>query len=89
MGNAIYLNSAALQPTNRATALKSSIICSALGLDEISWDIATDARSRGHLSNIELFEILRWIRKRRCQTEFWFQFAKRLHCLPGRQTLAR
>lgn len=88
-GNAVYLKSSALQPTNRATALKSSIICTALGLDEISWDIATDAQSRGHLSNSELLEILRWIRKRRYQTAFWFQLAKRLGKLPGRQTLAR
>lgn len=88
-GNAVYLNTAALQPINRATALKGSIICTALGLDEISWDIATEAGSRGHLSNIERVEIQRWIRERRCQTEFWFRLAKRLHRLPGRQTLAR
>lgn len=88
-GNAVYLNSAALQPSNRVTALKGSIVCSALGLDEISWEIATEARSRGHLSDIELFRILRWTRKRRYKTEFWFKLAKRLSKLPGRQTMSR
>jgi hypothetical protein len=88
-GNAFYLKSEALAPSDRMMALKSSLICSAMGLDELSWEIVLQAQRSGHLSESEVSEFQAWIRNRRKQTIFWFKMAKKLLHLPGRQTLSR
>jgi len=88
-GNAFYLKSSVLEPSDQTLAVKASIICSAMGLDELSWEIVSMASRNGHLSEIDAFNIQSWIRKRRKRSTFWFKMGERLHKLIGRQTLGR
>jgi len=88
-GNAFYLKSSAFEPKDRAAALKSSIICSAMGLDELSWEIVAAANSKEFLSSGEVACFCEWVRRRRRQTRFWFNMGEKLQKLPGRQTLGR
>lgn len=88
-GNAFYLRSNALEPADRSVAIKSSIICSAMGLDELSWEIVSAANTCGLLSDGEVSDFYEWIRQRRNQTTFWFKMGEKLRKLPGRQTLSR
>lgn len=88
-GNAFYLKSNALEPADRSAALKNSIICSAMGMDELSWEIVSAALANGFLSSDEGDLFYEWIRRRRRQTTFWFNMGEKLLKIPGRQTLGR
>lgn len=88
-GNAFYLKSSVMKPNCRDVALKSSLICSAMGMDELSWEIVASATASGLLNLSERESLESWLRKRRSQTFFWFKMAEKLRHLPGRRTLAR
>jgi FkbM family methyltransferase len=88
-GNAFYLKENASKPSDQTTAIKASIICSAMGLEELSWEIVENATESGLFSPTENLDFQGWIRNRRSQTAFWFQMGESLRLLPGRRTLAR
>ena len=88
-GNAFYLKSSVLKPNDRDIALKSSLICTAMGLDELSWEIVSAATGSSLLNSSEKQAWESWVRLRRSQSVFWFQVAEKLRHLPGRRTLAR
>jgi FkbM family methyltransferase len=88
-GNAFYLKTSVMTPNCRDVALKSSLICSAMGMDELSWEIVASAAASGLLNSSERESLESWLRKRRSQTFFWFKMAEKLRHLPGRRTVAR
>jgi FkbM family methyltransferase len=88
-GNAFYLKSRFLAPPDRSAALVASLICSAMGLEEIALEIVASAVKSGFFLATDMTAFESWVRARRSQTVFWFKMGDKLRCLPGRRTLAR
>jgi FkbM family methyltransferase len=88
-GNAIYLKSDIADPKSTSSACKGAIICVALGLHELAYQIVTQAE-RGRLFSLEEAQGFRlWLHRHQRSTIFWHYLANSLGALPGRQTLAR
>ena len=88
-GNAIYLKSNITDPTSTSSACKSAIICVALGLHELAYQIVAQAE-RGRLFSLEEAQGFGlWLQHHQRSSIFWHYLAHTLRALPGRQTLAR
>lgn len=88
-GNATYLKCATLSPKNLEEANRAVVICLAIGLDELAYEIVGKSRECGWISASEqkLFET--WIQHHRRASAFWFRLGFFLRFFPARRTLAR
>lgn len=88
-GNAVYLKEKIFSPKDLNEAARSVLICLALGLDEVAYEVVMEAYTQKWISRGQKDEFKAWIRRRRKASDFWFHVGRLLKNLPGRQTLGR
>ena len=88
-GNAVYLKKEITYPQNRLVAIKSAIICVAIGLNELAYEIVLQGHLCRLFTHAEMASFHFWLRRYTRSNAFWYHLAKRLSFLPGRQTLGR
>lgn len=88
-GNVCYLKNGITMPSNRQTALKSSLVCAAVGLHELAWETVTNGAENGIFSIDEKQQFHTWVADCRHARRFWYRLSRQLSHLPGRQTLGR
>lgn len=88
-GNAVYLKKSVLSPMSFEDSARAVVICLALHLDELAYEVVKKSFSKGWITaeNRIAFEI--WLHRHRRQTAFWFRMGSIVAKLPGRQTLGR
>jgi len=88
-GNAVYLKEKIVSPKDLQEAARSVVICLALGLDEIAYEVVVETYSKKWISKEQKDEFEAWIRRHRKPSAFWFQAGRILKILPGHRTLGR
>jgi hypothetical protein len=88
-GDAIYLKNDIISPLDRTVAIKSTMICIALGLHELAYEVVLQAHKNRLLSLEEAENFHAWLHRHQRSTTFWYHLSKALAGLPGRQTLGR
>lgn len=88
-GNALYLPNDITKPTSREQLLKSTIVCVAMGLNELAYRCAKHGLAKKLISEQEMNIFEDWMAIFCERTIFWKRTGHILSRLPGRQTLSR